>query len=36
LTNKYKKLMEENEMMGDDMEKMGSSNKQAKVYVKVN
>ena len=36
LTSKYKTLMEETENMEEDMEAMGSSSKQAKVYIKIN
>jgi hypothetical protein len=36
LTSKYKELMMANEVMGDDMEDMGSSISQAKNYVKIN
>lgn len=36
LTTKYKTLMEENEKMEEDMQAMGSSSDQAKVYVKIN
>ena len=35
LTSKYKELMILNEKMGDEMEQMGSSSAQAKVYVKI-
>jgi len=35
LTQKYKDLMIANEEMGDEMEQMGSSSAQAKVYIKV-
>jgi hypothetical protein len=36
LSSKYKELMMANEVMGDDMEAMGSSIAQAKNYVKIN
>jgi len=36
LTSKYKDLMVANEKMADEMNEMGSSSAQAKVYVKVN
>ena len=36
LTSKYKTLMEENEKMEQDMQAMGSSSEQAKVYIKIN
>jgi integrase len=35
LTSKYKQLMIANEDMAEDMEQMGSSSAQAKVYVKI-
>jgi len=35
LTSKYKQLMLANEDMAEDMEQMGSSSAQAKVYVKI-
>jgi hypothetical protein len=36
LTTKYKDLMEKTEEMDDEMEQMGSSSAQAKVYIKIN
>jgi hypothetical protein len=36
LTSKYKELMILNEKMGDEMEQMGSSSSQAKIYIKIN
>jgi hypothetical protein len=36
LTSKYKTLMIENEKMSEEMNQMGSSSAQAKVYIKIN